>query len=227
MMLARKQTAGSVIRIEVERRFEVSVREGFDHITEPANWPEYWPRFVRLDPGSRWRYRGDRARLTLRMLGRDVEGDTALARREPCRMVEYTSQQRGFPAARHWRRFDDADGDLRLPHHHRVHVPSRMARRARPNARQGGNREKRACTSPSSMLTMATPPDVPRRARRLHGPAVGPPRAHVRRREPPLPSPRSLCRSPRTRKRRTHDAPLATHRVPAQRQSMTGPTQLR
>ena len=53
MTLARKQTAGSVIRIEVERRFEVSVREGFDYITEPANWPEYWPRFVRLDPGSR------------------------------------------------------------------------------------------------------------------------------------------------------------------------------
>ncbi len=42
-------------RIEVERRFEVSVREGFDYITEPANWPAYWPRFVRLDPASRWR----------------------------------------------------------------------------------------------------------------------------------------------------------------------------
>ena len=74
-MLARKKTAGSVIRIEVERRFEVSVREGFDYITDPANWPEYWPRFVRLDPASRWHDRGDRARLTLRMLGRDVELD--------------------------------------------------------------------------------------------------------------------------------------------------------
>ena len=160
-MLARKKPAGSVIRIEVERRFEVSVREGFDYITEPANWPEYWPRFVRLDPASRWRDRGDRARLTLRMLGRDVELDMTLARREPCRVVEYTSEQRGIPAARHWRHFDDADGDLRLPHHHRVPVPSRMARRARPNARQGGDREKRACTSPSSMLTMATHPMFP------------------------------------------------------------------
>ena len=35
-----------------------------------------------------------------------------LARREPCRVVEYTSEQRGIPAARHWRHFDDADGDL-------------------------------------------------------------------------------------------------------------------
>ncbi len=111
-MLARKKTAGSFIRIEVERRFEVSVREGFDYITEPANWPEYWPRFVRLDPASRWRDRGDRARLTLRMLGRDVELDMTLARREPCRVVEYTSEQRGIPAARHWRHFDDAGGHL-------------------------------------------------------------------------------------------------------------------
>jgi hypothetical protein len=112
VMLARKNMAGSVIRIEVERRFGVSVRDGFDYITEPANWPAYWPRFVRLDPASRWRDRGDRARLTLRMLGRDVELDMTLARREACRVVEYTSEQRGIPAARHWRHFDDADGDL-------------------------------------------------------------------------------------------------------------------
>jgi hypothetical protein len=111
-MLARTKTDGSVIRIEVERRFAVSVREGFDYITEPANWPAYWPRIVRLDPASRWRDRGDRARLTLRMLGRDVELEMTLARREPCRVVEYTSEQRGLPAARHWRHFDDADGDL-------------------------------------------------------------------------------------------------------------------
>jgi hypothetical protein len=111
-MLASRNTAGSVIRVEVERRFDVSVRDGFDYITEPANWPAYWPRFVRLHPSSRWRDRGDRARLTLRMLGRDVELDMTLARREPCRVVEYTSEQRGIPAARHWRHFDDADGEL-------------------------------------------------------------------------------------------------------------------
>jgi hypothetical protein len=57
-----------VVRIEVERRFEVSVREGFDYITDTANWADYWLRFVHLDPGVRWREPGDRARLTLRML---------------------------------------------------------------------------------------------------------------------------------------------------------------
>ena len=33
-MLTRKKTAGSVIRIEVERRFEVPVHDGFDYITD-------------------------------------------------------------------------------------------------------------------------------------------------------------------------------------------------
>jgi hypothetical protein len=104
--------ARGVVRIEVERRFEVSVREGFDYITDPANWPEYWPRFVRLDPDSRWREPGDRSRLTLRMLGREVELEMTLSRVETCRAVEYTSEQRGLPAARHWRHFDEAGGSL-------------------------------------------------------------------------------------------------------------------
>ncbi|MGH2962520.1 MAG: SRPBCC family protein [Solirubrobacterales bacterium] len=93
------------VRIEVERRFPISVREGFDYITDPANWPEYWPRFVRLDAASRWRTPGDRATLTLRMLGREVELEMTLVRITPYRVVEYTSEQRGLPAARHWRHF--------------------------------------------------------------------------------------------------------------------------
>lgn len=101
-----------MVRIEVAHGFDVSVREGFDYITDPANWPEYWPRFVRLDPESRWREPGDRARLTLRMLGREVELEMTLGRLEPGRLVEYTSEQRGLPAARHRRHFEDAGGRL-------------------------------------------------------------------------------------------------------------------
>ena len=101
-----------MVRIEVQHRFGVAVREGFNYITEPENWPAYWPRFVRLDPSSRWRAPGDRARLTLRMLARDVELEMTLVRFEPCRVVEYTSEQRGLPAARHWRHFHEADGGL-------------------------------------------------------------------------------------------------------------------
>jgi hypothetical protein len=102
----------AAIRIELQRRFDVPVADGFDYITNPANWPGYWPRLVRIDPGSRWSDPGDHARLTLRMLGRDVELDMTLVRREPNRIVEYTSVQRGLPPARHLRHFDDADGAL-------------------------------------------------------------------------------------------------------------------
>ena len=227
VMLARKKPAGSAIRIEVDRRFEVSVREGFDYITDPANRPEYWPRFVRLDPASRWHDRGDRARLTLRLLGRDVELDMALARREPCRVVEYTSEQRGFPG-----------GSTLAPLRRRRRRPSPTASPSSARTEQDGE----ACSTERSSgrqsreasvhvtveqarhgyPTRCSPPSAP-----AARPAVGQPRAYVRRREPPLPSPRSLCRSPRTRRRRTHDAPLATHRVPVQRPSVTCPTQLR
>jgi Polyketide cyclase / dehydrase and lipid transport len=98
------------VRIEVESRFGVSVRDGFDYITDPANWPEYWPDLVRVEPGSQWREPGDRARLVLRLLGRPVELAMTLGSLVPYRVVEYTSVQRGLPDARHERHFADDDG---------------------------------------------------------------------------------------------------------------------
>jgi hypothetical protein len=103
---------GRAIRVEVERWFPVSVRDGYDYITDPANWAAYWPGFVRLDPGSAWREPGDRAVLALRMLGREVELGMTLISIEPGRLVEYTSEQRGLPTAHHRRHFDAADGGL-------------------------------------------------------------------------------------------------------------------
>lgn len=100
------------IRIEVERRLPVSVHDGFDYITDPANWPEYWPRLVRITSATRWREPGDRACLVLRMLRREVELEMKLVRVEPYRLVEYTSEQRGLPTARHWRHFEWTDGEL-------------------------------------------------------------------------------------------------------------------
>lgn len=35
-----------------------------------------------------------------------------LVRIEPYRLVKYTSEQRGLPAARHWRHFDQTDDEL-------------------------------------------------------------------------------------------------------------------
>lgn len=99
-----------VVRVEVAHQFGVPVDDGFGYITDPSNWPAYWPRFVRLDPASRWREPGDRARLTLRLLAREVELEMRLGRLDPCRVVEYTSRQRGLPPARHWRHFDEVEG---------------------------------------------------------------------------------------------------------------------
>lgn len=95
-------------RIELDRRFDVSLRDGFHYITDPSNWAQYWPGLVALDAGSRWREPGDRARLTLRLLGRRTELRMTLVRLEPYHLVEYTSVQAGLPDARHLRYFVDA-----------------------------------------------------------------------------------------------------------------------
>lgn len=112
--------------LELDRRFAVPLRDGFDYITDLRNWPEYWPGLVRVEDGSRWREPGDRARLVLRLLGRPVELEMTLRRFEPYRLVEYTSVQHGLPDARHERHFVDADGGF----HYRLVVE--LARRPGP-----------------------------------------------------------------------------------------------
>jgi len=106
------------MRLEAERRFDVPVREGFDYITDQQNWPEYWPGFVRIEPGSRWSEPGDVTHMVVRIVGRDVPLEMTLRRFEPPRLVEYTSTQPGMPDARHERVFDDVDGRL----HYRIAV---------------------------------------------------------------------------------------------------------
>jgi len=99
--------------LELDRRFDVPLREGFDYITDPRNWPDYWPGLIRVEPGARWREPGDRARLVLRLLGRPAELEMTLVRLEPYRLVEYASVQAGLPDARHERHFADAGGGFR------------------------------------------------------------------------------------------------------------------
>jgi uncharacterized protein YndB with AHSA1/START domain len=106
------------MRVEAERRFPVTVRDGFEYITDQANWPEYWPNLVRIEPGSRWGEPGDVTRMVLHVLRRDVEMTLTLRRFEPGRLVEYTSTQDRLPDMRHERHFR-ADGDAL---HYRVTV---------------------------------------------------------------------------------------------------------
>ena len=100
------------VRIELATRFDVSLHEGFDYITNMDNWPHYWPGLIRIEPNSRWHEPGDQARLVLRLLGRSVELEMTLRQFAPYRLVEYTSVQRGLPDAHHERHFEDADGEL-------------------------------------------------------------------------------------------------------------------
>ena len=100
-----------MVRVELRHRFPRALHDGFDYIVEPRNWPEYWPGLVRVEPGSRWRAPGDRARVVMRLLGRSVELDMTLKTFEPYRLVAYTSVQRGLPEAHHERGFaGDGDG---------------------------------------------------------------------------------------------------------------------
>jgi hypothetical protein len=98
------------MRLELTHRFAIGLRDGFDYIVEPHNWPEYWPDLIRVQPGSRWQAPGDRACVVMRVLGREVELEMTLRTFDPYRLVEYTSVQHGLPDVRHERGFS-AVGD--------------------------------------------------------------------------------------------------------------------
>ena len=98
------------MRIEADHRFAVPVEQAFAYITDVANWPSFWPGYVRLEPGSSWGAQGDSARLVTRILGRERTLTMTVTAFEPNRLVTYTSTQAGLPAARHERHFEPADG---------------------------------------------------------------------------------------------------------------------
>jgi uncharacterized protein YndB with AHSA1/START domain len=96
-------------RVEAAHRFDVPVERGFEFITETANWPRYWPGYVRLEEGSSWGRVGDTARLATRLLGRERLLTMTITAFEPNRLVRYTSRQQGLPDAFHERRFEPDD----------------------------------------------------------------------------------------------------------------------
>ncbi len=99
------------MRIEGAHRYAVPVERGFAFVTDTANWPRFWPGYVRLQPGSSWGAPGDTARLVTRILGRERTLTMTVTEFEPNRLVAYTSTQSGLPDARHERHFEpDGDG---------------------------------------------------------------------------------------------------------------------
>jgi hypothetical protein len=97
-------------RIEAARPFGVSVERGFAFITDTANWPRFWPGYVRLEEGSRWGAVGDTARLVTRLLGRERLLTMTITAFEPNRLVTYASTQPGLPDASHERHFEPVEG---------------------------------------------------------------------------------------------------------------------
>ena len=98
-------------RVEAAHRYGVSVEDGFAFVTNTANWPKFWPGFVRLEDDSRWGASGDTARLVTRLFGRERELTMTITAFEPNRLVTYTSTQPGLPDAYHERHFEpDAEG---------------------------------------------------------------------------------------------------------------------
>jgi hypothetical protein len=99
------------VRVEEAHPFAAPVERGFAFITDTANWPRFWPGFVRLEPQSTWDAVGDTAVLVTRLLGRERKLSMTVTDFERDRLVKYRSTQPGLPDARHERHFEpDGDG---------------------------------------------------------------------------------------------------------------------
>ncbi|HEU0337050.1 MAG TPA: SRPBCC family protein [Gaiellaceae bacterium] len=96
-----------MITVAHEQRFGVPVAVAFDYVTDPRNWPAFWPGLIRVEEGGTWAAPGDVSRLRMRLLGREVELLMTLRTFEPNRLVVYDSTQAGLPDARHARQFDE------------------------------------------------------------------------------------------------------------------------
>jgi uncharacterized membrane protein len=100
----------TAVRVQREQVFGAPLEDGFRLITDVDAWPSFWPRLVRVEPGSRWSVPGDQARLVMRLLGREVMLEMTLRELVPYQFVAYESVQEGLPDARHERHFRAADG---------------------------------------------------------------------------------------------------------------------
>jgi Polyketide cyclase / dehydrase and lipid transport len=107
-----------MVRLEQSRVFPVERDVGFDYITKPSNWPEFWPDLVDIPDleQTRWQEPGDTARLQMRLAGRLTELHMTLDELRRPALVRYHSTQQGVPDAEHERHFEPAAGgfDYRL-----------------------------------------------------------------------------------------------------------------
>jgi uncharacterized protein YndB with AHSA1/START domain len=96
-----------MIRLEESRRYPVPRETAFDYITDPRNWPAYWPDLLGIaDPEkARWKHPGDEMRLRMRLNGRPVDLHLTLQEYVVPSLVTYRSVQAGLPDVAHERHF--------------------------------------------------------------------------------------------------------------------------
>jgi len=99
-------------RIETSNTFPVEREVGFQYITEPTNWPKFWPDLVDIPDldRARWRDPGDSVRLRMRLAGRIADLRMTLDELSPPALVRYHTVQQGMPEAAHERYFEPAAG---------------------------------------------------------------------------------------------------------------------
>ncbi len=105
-----------MVRIETSSTFPVDREVGFDYITDPTNWPQFWADLVdipRLDRAT-WQKPGDTMRLRMRLAGRVTELQMTLTELSRPVLVRYEAAQPGMPDTAHERHFEPPPG---------VHVP--------------------------------------------------------------------------------------------------------
>jgi hypothetical protein len=101
-----------VVRIEASSTFSVDREAGFDYITDPTNWPQFWPDLVDIpDLGrAKWQNPGDTMRLRMRLAGRLTDVHMTLDQLDRPALVHYHTAQQGMPDATHERYFEPAAG---------------------------------------------------------------------------------------------------------------------
>jgi uncharacterized protein YndB with AHSA1/START domain len=96
-----------MIRVEQSRRYAASREAAFDYITDPQNWPDYWPDLLAVADlaNARWRAPGDVMKLRMKLNGRPVDLRLRLDELEAPSRVAYRSVQAGLPDVAHERHF--------------------------------------------------------------------------------------------------------------------------
>ncbi|MCP9486301.1 MAG: SRPBCC family protein [Gaiellaceae bacterium MAG52_C11] len=98
------------MRIEASRTLPVDREVGFDYITDPKNWPHFWPDLVDIPGLGRlsWQEPGDTMRLRMRLAGRAIDLDMTLEELRRPALVRYRTAQQGMPDTAHERYFEPA-----------------------------------------------------------------------------------------------------------------------